>query len=72
MTSQHTKETTRKAAEALQEAVRQEMEIKAKFGQQAVVCGRNGETKVVSAKYLLQKMKNQQGDQGRNTKKEER
>ena len=59
MTSQHTKETTRKAAEILQEAVRREMEIKAKFGQHAVVCGPNGKTRVVSAKYLLQKMKSQ-------------
>lgn len=43
--------------DALQEAVREELEKKAKLGQQAVVCGRNGKPKVVSAKYLIRKMK---------------
>ena len=43
--------------DALHEAVREELEKKAKLGQQAVVCGRNGKPKVVSAKYLIRKMK---------------
>jgi hypothetical protein len=43
--------------DVLREAVREELEKKAKLGQEAVVCGRNGEPKVVSAKYLVRKMK---------------
>ena len=34
-----------------------ELEKKAKLGQQAVVCGKNGKPKVVSAKYLVRKMR---------------
>ncbi len=41
----------------LQNAVREELEKKAKLGQQAVVCDRNGKPKVVSAKYLVRKMR---------------
>ena len=35
----------------------EELEKKAKLGQQAVVCGKNGKPKVVSAKYLVRKMR---------------
>jgi len=37
----------------LQEAVDEELERKAKLGYQAVVLGKNGKPKVVSAKYLV-------------------
>ncbi len=39
----------------LREAVKEELERKAKLGQQAVVCDKNGKPKVVSAKYLVRK-----------------
>lgn len=41
----------------LREAVREELEKKAKLGQRAVVCDKNGKPKVVSAKYLVRKLR---------------
>jgi hypothetical protein len=43
--------------DVLREAVREELEKKAKLGQQAVVCDKNGKPKVVSAKYLVRKLR---------------
>ncbi len=57
MTAEATKKTSLLAAQALQDAVNEELEKKAKLGQQAVVCGKNGKPKVVSAKYLVRKMR---------------
>ena len=48
-------EEARKALEALQEAVDEEMERKAKLGYKAVVADKNGRPKIVSAKYLVRK-----------------
>lgn len=48
------------ALEVLQQAVREELEKKAKLGQQAVVCDRDGKPKVVSAKYLVRKMREEE------------
>ena len=45
----------RKAIKALQEAVDEEMERKAKLGYKAVVADKHGRPKVVSAKYLVRK-----------------
>ena len=45
----------RKAVEAMQEAVDEEMERKAKLGYKAVIADRNGRPKVVSARYLVRK-----------------
>ena len=56
MTAEATRKTSLLAAQALQDAVNEELEKKAKLGQQAVVCGKNGKPKVVSAKYLVRKM----------------
>ena len=57
MTAEVTKRTTMAAVRVLQEAVMEEMEKKAKLGQQAVVADRNGKPKVVSARYLVRKMR---------------
>ena len=57
MTAESTKRTTMTAVRVLQEAVMEEMEKKAKLGQQAVVSDRNGKPKVVSARYLVRKMR---------------
>jgi len=48
-------EEARKALEALQEAVDEELERKAKLGYKAVVADKHGRPKVVSAKYLVRK-----------------
>ena len=45
----------RKAVEAMQEAVDEEMERKAKFGYKAVIADKNGRPKIVSARYLVRK-----------------
>ena len=46
-----------KAVAALQAAVDEEMERKAKLGYKAVVGDKNGRPKVVSAKYLVRKQR---------------
>ena len=48
-------EEARKALEALQQAVDEELERKAKLGYKAVVADKHGRPKVVSAKYLVRK-----------------
>ena len=45
----------RKAVEAMQEAVDEEMERKAKLGYKAVVADKHGRPKAVSARYLVRK-----------------
>lgn len=45
----------RKAVEAMQEAVDEEMVRKAKLGYKAVIADRHGRPKVVSARYLVRK-----------------
>lgn len=57
MTANSTKETTRIAVATLRAAVGAELERKAKMGYKAVVADKNGNPKVVSAKYLLRKSK---------------
>lgn len=52
-------EEMRKAVEALQEAVDEELERKAKLGYKAVIADKNGRPKVVSAKYLVRKRRAQ-------------
>ncbi len=63
MTACNTRKMTMTAVQALQEAVREELEKKAKLGQQAVVCGKDGKPKVVSAKYLVRKMRSRKNVQ---------
>lgn len=58
MTIQEIQKDALVGLDVLREAVREELEKKAKLGQQAVVCGKNGKPKVVSAKYLVRKMRN--------------
>ena len=48
-------EEARKALEALQQAVDEELERKAKLGYKAVIADKNGRAKIVSAKYLVRK-----------------
>ena len=48
-------EEMRKAVEAMQEAVDEELERKAKLGYKAVVADKNGRPKIVSARYLVRK-----------------
>ena len=45
----------RKAVEAMQEAVDEEMERKAKLGYKAVIADKHGHPKAVSARYLVRK-----------------
>lgn len=45
----------RKAVEAMQEAVDEEMERKAKLGYKAIIAVKHGRPKAVSAKYLVRK-----------------
>jgi len=45
----------KKAVAALQAAVDEEMERKAKLGYKAVIGDKNGKPKLVSAKYLVRK-----------------
>ena len=45
----------KKAVEALQLAVDEEMERKAKLGYKAVIGDKNGRPKLVSARYLVRK-----------------
>ena len=45
----------RQAFEAMQKAVDEEMERKAKPGYKAVIADKNGRPKAVSAKYLVRK-----------------
>ena len=52
-------EEMRKAVEALQQAVDEELERKAKLGYKAVIADKNGRPKVVSAKYLVRKRRAQ-------------
>ena len=52
-------EEARKALEALQQAVDEELERKAKLGYKAVIADKNGRPKVVSAKYLVRKRRAQ-------------
>ena len=52
-------EEMRKAVEAMQQAVDEEMERKAKLGYKAVIADKNGRPKVVSAKYLVRKRRAQ-------------
>jgi len=47
----------KKAVIALQAAVDEEMERKAKLGYKAVVADKNGKPKLVSARYLVRKKK---------------
>ena len=49
----------KKAVKALQEAVDEELERKAKLGYKAVIADKNGRPKVVSAKYLVRKRRAQ-------------
>lgn len=53
MVSSTTQENSLIALEILRQAVLEELELKAKLGHKAVVAGRNGRPRVVSAKYLL-------------------
>ena len=48
-------EEMRKAVEAMQQAVDEELERKAKLGYKAVIADKHGRPKVVSAKYLVRK-----------------
>ena len=48
-------EEMRKIVECMQEAVDAEMERKAKLGYKAVVADKNGNPKIVSARYLVRK-----------------
>ena len=48
-------EEMKKAAIALQLAVDRELERKAKLGYKAVIADKNGNPKLVSAKYLIRK-----------------
>ena len=48
-------EEMKKAVEALQLAVDEEMERKAKLGYKAVIGDKNGRPKLVSARYLVRK-----------------
>ena len=57
MTAQEVTRDAMRGLEVLREAVREELEKKAKLGQQAVVCDENGNVKVLSAKYLIRKMR---------------
>ena len=52
-------EEMRKAVEAMQQAVDEEMERKAKLGYKAVIADKNGRPKVVTAKYLVRKRRAQ-------------
>ena len=52
-------EEMRKAVEALQEAVDEELERKAKLGYKAVIADKHGRPKIVSAKYLVRKRRAQ-------------
>ena len=52
-------EEMRKAVEAMQQAVDEELERKAKLGYKAVIADKNGRPKVVSAKYLVRKRRAQ-------------
>ena len=52
-------EEMRKAVEAMQEAVDEALERKAKLGYKAVIADKNGRPKVVSAKYLVRKRRAQ-------------
>ena len=52
-------EEMRKAVEALQEAVDEELERKAKLGYKAVIADKHGRPKVVTAKYLVRKRRAQ-------------
>ena len=52
-------EEARKALEALQQAVDEELERKAKLGYKAVIADKHGRPKVVSAKYLVRKRRAQ-------------
>ena len=52
-------EEMRKAVEAMQEAVDEELERKAKLGYKAVIADKHGRPKVVSAKYLVRKRRAQ-------------
>ena len=47
----------RKIADALQRAVNEEMVRKAKLGYKAVVADNQGRVKVISAKYVVRKMR---------------
>ena len=48
-------EEMRKAVEAMQQAVDEELERKAKLGYKAVIADKHGRPKAVSAKYLVRK-----------------
>ena len=52
-------EEMRKAVEAMQQAVDEELERKAKLGYKAVIADKNGRPKVVTAKYLVRKRRAQ-------------
>ena len=52
-------EEMRKAVEAMQQAVDEELERKAKLGYKAVIADKHGRPKVVSAKYLVRKRRAQ-------------
>ena len=49
----------RKAVEAMQQAVDEELERKAKLGYKAVIADKHGRPKVVTAKYLVRKRRAQ-------------
>ena len=57
MTVQEIQKDALVGLDVLREAVREELEKKAKLGQQAVVCDKNGKPKIVSAKYLVRSMR---------------
>lgn len=57
MTVQEIQKDALVGLDILREAVREELEKKAKLGQQAVVCDENGKPRVVSAKYLVRKLR---------------
>ena len=52
-------EDLEKIIACMQEAVDAEMERKAKLGYKAVVAGKNGKPKIVSARYLVRKRREQ-------------
>lgn len=50
-------EEMRKIIECMQEAIDAEMERKAKLGYKAVIADKNGKPKIVSARYLVRKIR---------------
>ncbi|NLF93171.1 MAG: hypothetical protein GX564_04720 [Oligosphaeraceae bacterium] len=53
MVNSNTQKNSQIALEILRQTVLEELILKAKLGHKAVVAGRNGRPRVVSARYLL-------------------